>query len=73
MAMQKTAEQDRFTILDKKREHVDQHSISREGHRRAIVESMWLSYYNNVLLEQGLIDEAQHRRMQSKISCRRPA
>lgn len=40
--------------------------------RRNVVEKMWLNYYNNELLAQGLITEAMHRKMKVQISTRKP-
>lgn len=44
-----------------------------EQKRRRVIEKMWLNYYNNTLLEKGLITETQHRRMQVRISSRLPS
>ena len=41
--------------------------------RKAAVERMWLNYYNNTLLEQGLISENMHRKMKIQIASRKPA
>ena len=43
-----------------------------EAKRRAVVERTWLSYYNNVLLEKGLITPAQHHKMKIYINTRKP-
>jgi len=42
-----------------------------EGKRRCVVEKMWLHYFNNSLLEKGLITKAQHRKMKIQINSRR--
>jgi len=42
-----------------------------ETKRRSVVEKMWLNYFNNSLLEKGLITETQHRKMKTKISSRK--
>ena len=39
--------------------------------RRSVVEKMWLNYFNNSLLEKGLITETQHRKMKTQISSRK--
>lgn len=39
--------------------------------RRAVVEKMWLSYYNNILLEKGLITPDQHHKMKVYINTRK--
>ena len=41
--------------------------------RKAAVERMWLNYYNNALLEQGLISAEMHRKMKVQIATRKPA
>ena len=41
--------------------------------RQAAVERMWLHYYNNTLLEQGLISEDMHRKMKTQIAARKSA
>ena len=46
---------------------------ANEAKRRAAVEKMWLHYYNNVLLQKGLITETQHRKMQLQINSRKSA
>lgn len=40
--------------------------------RRNVVEKMWLNYYNNELLAQGLITESMYRKMKVEISMRKP-
>lgn len=42
-----------------------------EAKRRSVVEKMWLNYFNNSLLEKGLITETQHRKMKTQISSRK--
>lgn len=42
-----------------------------EGKRRCVVEKMWLHYFNNSLLEKGLITKAQHRKMKIQINSRK--
>ena len=37
------------------------------GKRQAAVEKMWLRYYNDMLLAQGLITREQYKQMQMKI------
>lgn len=44
-----------------------------EAARRNAVEKMWLNFYNNSLLEQGLITPTQHRKMKVQINSRKPA
>lgn len=44
-----------------------------EAKRQAVVEKMWLHYYNHVLLQQGLITENQHHMMQLQIISRKSA
>lgn len=46
--------------------------VINEAKRRAVVERMWLSHYNNILLEKGLITPAQHHKMKIYISTRKP-
>ena len=38
----------------------------------AVVRNIWLSYYNNVLLEKGVITADEHRRMIAKINTKYP-
>ena len=42
-----------------------------EVKKRCVVEKMWLNYFNNSLLEKGLITEAQHRKMKIQINSRK--
>lgn len=39
--------------------------------RQAAVEKMWLNYFNNGLLEQGIITPEQHRKMKLQIATRK--
>ena len=43
-----------------------------EQMRRAAVEKMYLNYFNNSLLEQGVITPEQHRKMKLQIATRKP-
>lgn len=42
-----------------------------EATRRAVVERMWLNFFNDGLLEQDLITEEQHRKMKLQINTRK--
>ena len=42
-----------------------------EVKRRYVVEKMWLNYFNNSLLEKGLITEDQHTKMKIQINSRK--
>lgn len=46
---------------------------ANEAAKRNVVEKMWLNYYNNTLLEKGLITESQHRKMRVSINSRKPS
>ena len=50
----------------------DREQERNEALRRNAVEKMWLNYYNNELLAQGLITESMHRKMKLEISMRKP-
>ena len=50
-----------------------QQNLSNEQRRKSVVEKMWLNYYNNSLLEKGMITQDQHRRMQVQINSRKPS
>lgn len=52
--------------------HGERNSAS-EAEKRNVVEKMWLNYYNNMLLEKGLITESQHRKMRVSINSRKPS
>lgn len=41
-----------------------------EQQRRAVVEKMWLHFYNQTLFEKGLINEKQYKKMAVKINTR---
>ena len=47
-------------------------NLTNEQRRRAVVEKMWLSYFNNTLLEKGVITQDQHRKIQVRINSRKP-
>ena len=40
--------------------------------RRAVVEKMYLNYFNNELMEQGMITPEEHQKMQAQIAARKP-
>ena len=42
-----------------------------EAKKRYVIEKMWLNYFNNSLLEKGLITEAQYRKMKTQINSRK--
>ena len=43
-----------------------------EAKRRAVIERMWLNYFNDGLLAQGMITQEQHRKMKLQIATRKP-
>ena len=51
----------------------EKNTMSNAQRRHWIVEKMWLNFYNNYLLEQGIITESQHKKMQTIISSRKPS
>lgn len=50
---------------------MDSKESLNEQMRRAAVERMWLNYFNNGLLEQGIITPEQHRKMAAQIATRK--
>lgn len=50
---------------------MDEKPSLNEQLRRAAVEKMWLNYFNNGLLDQGLITPEQHRKMAAQIATRK--
>lgn len=50
---------------------MDNKESLNEQMRRAVVEKMYLNYFNNSLLEQGIITPEQHRKMKLYISTRK--
>ena len=51
---------------------MDSKESLEEQMRRAAVEKMYLNYFNNTLLEQGVITPEQHRKMKLQIATRKP-
>lgn len=47
-------------------------SYTPDLERKNAVEKAWLFFFNNRLLEAGLITADEHRRMAAQIHCRRP-
>ena len=41
-----------------------------EKKKQRILESLWLTYYNDTLFEQGVITEDEHNKMRVKIKMR---
>lgn len=50
---------------------MDSKESLNEQMRRAALERMWLNYFNNGLLEQGIITPEQHRKMAAQIATRK--
>ena len=50
----------------------DQNMTNEQKHK-SVVEKMWLNYFNNQLLEKGMITETQHRKMKVSINSRKPS
>ena len=46
-------------------------NAENEGKKRCVIEKMWLNYFNNSLLEKGLITEDQHTKMKIQINSRK--
>ena len=44
-----------------------------EQAKKELAEQLWLSYYNQVLFEAGLITETERNRMKNKISALAPS
>lgn len=44
-----------------------------EAKRKAAVERAYLHFYNNILLEKGIINPDQHRKMKIYIATRKPS
>ena len=51
----------------------ENHKMTDEERRRSVVEKMWLNYFNNGLLEKGMITPEQHRKMKLYITTRKPS
>lgn len=47
--------------------------VSNEVKKQAVWEELWLNYYNDTLLKEGLITEQEHRMMKLKIKSRTEA
>lgn len=45
---------------------------ANEKKRQAVVEKMYLNFFNDGLLEQGYITPEQHRKMKVQIATRKP-
>ena len=43
-----------------------------ELQKQAVVDKMWLHYYNNTLRDKKIITPEQHRKMKVQINSRRP-
>ena len=54
-------------------ERMDLQQHINEAKRRAVIEKMWLNYFNDGLLKQGMITEAEHRKMKLYITTRKPS
>lgn len=51
----------------------DKNTLVNQQQRRYLVEKMWLNFYNDHLLKEGIITEAQHKKMQAMIISRKPS
>ena len=52
---------------------IEKKPLVSEQQRRHLVEKMWLNFYNDHLLKEGIISQSQHKKMQVLISNRKPA
>lgn len=50
----------------------DKNMLVSQQQRRHLVEKMWLTFYNDHLLKEGIITEAQYKKMQAMIISRKP-
>lgn len=48
-------------------------NLTDEQRRKNVVEKMWLNYFNNGLLEKGMITPEEHRKMKNYITTRKPS
>ena len=48
----------------------DQREQALEEQRIKLAEELWLTYFNRVLLEQGIITQSEHNRMTALIAAR---
>ena len=61
------------TIKMEAKHMAEKHKMTDEERRRSVVEKMWLNYFNDGLLKQGMITEAEHRKMKLYITTRKPS
>lgn len=40
--------------------------------QQTVIRNLWLTYYNNTLLERGIISQDEHRKMKIKINNKYP-
>ena len=50
---------------------VEKNTGSNEQRRRAVIEKMWLNFYNERLMVEGVITPQQHKKMCAQISSRK--
>lgn len=53
-------------------EKVKKESLITEQKKEIVLESLWLTYYNDTLYEKGLITESQRNKMRVMIKSRAP-
>lgn len=54
-------------------QHQHPEETAPEQAKKELAEQLWLSYYNQVLFEAGLITETERNRMKNKISALAPS
>jgi hypothetical protein len=52
---------------------IEKKLLVSEQQRRHLIEKMWLNFYNDHLLKEGIITQSQHKKMQILISNRKPS
>ena len=52
---------------------VAEKAMTNEQQKKAMVEKLWLNYFNQTLYEKGYITEAQRNRLKNRIDSRKPS
>ena len=52
---------------------VAEKAMTNEQQKKAMVEKLWLNYFNQTLYEKGYLTEAQRNRLKNRIDSRKPS
>ena len=65
--MERISQRQEVAVIEK------QADFTLTSSQQAVMRNIWLNYYNNILLEKGIITAEEYRKMKLKINNKYPA